>query len=84
MDVRHVRHWDDRTEARARSAAPSPQHAPPTPTPPQPHVAQADLKPDVARACDYLRSGPHKGGYRLKPEFRSVSSAAPEPGDGIE
>lgn len=44
---------------------------------------QADVKPTIAQACDYMRAGPHKGKYRLKPEWRSVNSTAPDPNDGV-
>lgn len=45
---------------------------------------EADIRAEVLLACDYMRSGPHRGTYRLKPEYRTVSSAAPDVNDGIE
>lgn len=44
---------------------------------------EPELRADVATACDYIRQGPHKGRYRLKPEWRTTSSSQPEPNDGI-
>jgi hypothetical protein len=45
--------------------------------------AQSEVREEVRRTCDHIRSGPHHGKYRLKPEYRSVRSAPPEPNDGI-
>lgn len=44
---------------------------------------EGDVKGEVGKACDYIRAGPHKGKYRLKPEWRSINSVAPDPEDGI-
>ena len=44
---------------------------------------QGDLRPEIARACDYMRAGPHKGAYRLKPSFATVKSTRPDANDGV-
>ena len=44
---------------------------------------ETDVKPELAKMCDYLKRGPHKGRYKLKPEWRTVSSAPVEEDDGI-
>lgn len=57
--------------------------APPRHPPPHPTSPQAEVKPDLTTACDYVRAGPHKGCYRLKPEWRSTASVQPDPNDGV-
>jgi TFIIF, beta subunit HTH domain/TFIIF, beta subunit N-terminus len=37
-----------------------------------------EIKPQVLQSCEYIRSGPHKGTYKLRPEFRSTQSILPE------
>lgn len=44
---------------------------------------QADLRVEVRKYCDYIRKGIHINCYRLKPEYRTVRSARPDPDDGI-
>lgn len=44
---------------------------------------QADLREEVRKYCDYIRRGIHLSCYRLKPEYRTVRSARPDPDDGI-
>jgi hypothetical protein len=45
---------------------------------------EADLRPELQQTADYVRAGPHRGTYRLKPEYRTVSSAAADPNDGLD
>jgi len=42
-----------------------------------------DIKTLLQECCDYVKSGPHRGRYKLKPQFRTTASAAPEVDDGI-
>lgn len=44
---------------------------------------EAELKASIAETCDYIRSGPHRGTYRLKPAFVTATSVKPDLNDGI-
>ena len=46
--------------------------------------SEEGLRSEVHQTCDYVRAGPHRGTYRLKPTYRTVTCAAPEPYDGLK
>ncbi len=42
---------------------------------------EGELRPDVLRYCDYIRSGDHARHYILKPEYRTPKCPVPDPVD---
>lgn len=44
---------------------------------------EGELRELVRSHCEYVKSGPHRGTYKLRPQFRTVASVAPEDNDGI-
>lgn len=46
-------------------------------------LREVDLKTEVQTKADYIKKGPHRGKWRLKSEYRSITSATPDDLDGI-